>query len=327
MHSTRDTRAIRDHKARLASLLDLTKDFQHVLISCRTQFFSSSDEIPRETGMLRIGLTSAGQPKDYAFTKIYLTPFKIDQVKEYLRLVFPIWRLGQRKEARKIAERIPDLTMRPMLLAHIRDLLSSKADFSLSAEIYERMIQAWLTRERPFVDPSSLRRFSGDLAVDIFTKRQARNSEKVPPPEALRLALDRGIPLEEWQLRGRSLLNRDAEGNLKFAHRSIMEYLFAEEFIANPACATNRCWTDQIKKFWWEGVTREYRRILDCGLSVQSMQTLQSQIDQARDIGDLSLSRIFRYLLWSLSAERNENSQISIPLAHSAAKIPSFTRN
>jgi hypothetical protein len=137
-----DTLAVPDYRKRLAALLEKTKGFRHVLITCRTQFFEKSDEIPQETGFVRIGVINPGEEREYKFQKLYLTPFSNDQVKLYLKRRFPLWRIVQRRKAMKIAEKIPDLTMRPMLLAHIRDLLSSRLSCDYSVQIYESMIKA-----------------------------------------------------------------------------------------------------------------------------------------------------------------------------------------
>lgn len=66
------------------------------------------------------------------------------------------------------------------------------------------------------------------------------------------------VPLDDWQLTGRSLLNRDALGNYKFAHRSIMEYLIVKRFAdGDPACR-NLQWSDQMQRFLWE-IIRNYQ--------------------------------------------------------------------
>ena len=46
-----DTKAVKDHKERLVTLVNLTKDFSRVVMTCRTQFFETDAEIPRETGI------------------------------------------------------------------------------------------------------------------------------------------------------------------------------------------------------------------------------------------------------------------------------------
>lgn len=254
-----DTQAIQNHRERLGNLLALTADFRHVLITCRTQFFEREDETPKETGLVRVGPTRPGQSREHTFLKVYISPFNNLQVSQYLRRRFPIWNFKKRSRAREIASKTADLTMRPMLLAHIEDLLESNADCIYSIQIYESMIEAWLTREKPFVNPQNLRTFSAELAVDIYTKRKERGSERIPPSEASSLASKLAIPLSGWQLRGRSLLNRDADGNLKFAHRTIMEYLFITKFVEKPKACSGQTWTDQIKRFWWEIAASRYK--------------------------------------------------------------------
>jgi len=247
-----DTRAIRNHRECLGQLLELSKTFRQVLITCRTQFFLKEEEIPRETGMIRIGVISAGQSREYLFYKLYLSPFTDEQVEAYLKRRFSIWRRRQRRAAWKIVEKIPDLIARPMLLSFIKELVDSRKSFQYAFQIYEEMVEGWLKREGGFVkDKEALRRFSEQLAVDLYLNRQTRRAERVPSAELLPLARRFGITLEEWQLRGRSLLNRDAEGNYKFAYRSIMEYLFIKRFVDDSKSVSKTQWTDQMKLFFW----------------------------------------------------------------------------
>ncbi len=247
-----DTRAIQNHRARLVQLLELCRDFRQVLITCRTQFFLKEEEIPRETGMIRIGTTSAGQSREHMFYKLYLVPFSNEQVEGYLQQRFPVYRQQQRRRARDIVQKIPDLIARPMLLAHIQVLVDSGKNIQHAFQLYEEMVEAWLEREQPFVPKEALRRFSEQLAVDLYLKRETRGAERVPEVELLPLARQFSIALEGWQLRGRSLLNRDAAGNYKFAHRSIMEYLFVKRFVEDSEAIPKMIWTDQIKRFLLE---------------------------------------------------------------------------
>ena len=72
------------------------------------------------------------------------------------------------------------------------------------------------------------------------------------------------IKVADWQLSGRSLLNRDARGNYKFAHRSIMEYLFAQQLAKNEIDIFDipvKTWTEQIKSFLIERINRKSWRI------------------------------------------------------------------
>ncbi len=116
------------------------------------------------------------------------------------------------------------------------------------------MIDAWLERERKYVrDKTALLNFSKQLAGELFLNREERKSERIPYEQLEPLARKFEIKLETWQLAGRSLLNRDADGNYKFAHRSILEFLFAQQVIEQKLYKTTwRLWTDQVKKFLLE---------------------------------------------------------------------------
>ena len=252
-----DTLAIVDHRQRILDLCKMTGEFRRVLMTCRTQFFPVAEEEPRRTGVVKLGSVKAGQEAEYIFHKLYLSPFDDKQVRKYLRLRYSVWQWRKRRRARQVAAKIPQLTARPMLLAHIDDLLASGSEFGYSFQLYEEMIEAWLTREIGKVEglntKEPLREFCEHLAVELFVRRQAQRSERLPHTEIEPLAQKFGIKLEGWKLSGRSLLNRDAEDNFKFAHRSIMEYLFVKRFISIPVSERPVLnWTDQMRRFLWE---------------------------------------------------------------------------
>ncbi len=249
-----DRRAVQDHRKRIGELAYLTQGFRTVIITCRTQFFPKDEEIPTETGVLKVGAVGANEERLHYFHKLYLAPFTDRQVQKYLKRRFPIWRYRQRRAARSIVAKIHDLAARPMLLAHVPDLVnvdSNKIDYSY--QIYETMVTAWLEREKGFIqDSRDLRDFSECLAVDLLINRGNRQMERISGSELKPLAHQYGINLEAWQLRGRSLLNRDASGNYKFAHRSIMEYLFVRGFLKKGAPQRRQPWTDLSKAFLCE---------------------------------------------------------------------------
>lgn len=255
-----DTLAIVDHVERLRLLLMATTKFRCVLISCRTQFFSRDEELPRETGRIKVEDRRGDQEAEYYFQKIYLSPFTDDQVNKYIKN-----RYGFRRKKRKLAvglvRKMPHLTARPMLLAHLDDVLKSKRNFKYSCQLYEEMTEAWLRREKGIIkelEINDLRNFSELLAVDLYVNRAERKSERIPKEDLITLAEHWRIPLDEWKLTSRSLLNRDAEGNYKFAHRSIMEYLFMVRFFRQDDRTLQTEWTDQMHFFLWEMVRKAF---------------------------------------------------------------------
>lgn len=247
-----DVAAREDHRHRVSALMESCRAFRRVIITCRTQFFPRDEEIPVETGILRLGPLKAGDKSIYEFRKLYLSPFTDAEVEIYLRLRYPFWRVLTRRKARRIAEKIPNLTARPMLLAHIPDLVNSETEVATAVELYEVMITAWFERETAWVDKRALREFSERLAVELYTKREVREMERIPRKELEGLAQSWGLELFPWQIAGRSLLNRDAQGNYKFAHRSVMEYLFVLRLVKGDPYCQGVLLTDQMKTFLLE---------------------------------------------------------------------------
>ncbi|MBN2092243.1 DUF1566 domain-containing protein [candidate division KSB1 bacterium] len=258
-----DTLAIVDHVERLKTLMELTKSFEKIIITCRTQFFPRDEEIPKETGIVKIGPKKAGEGAKYVFHKLYLSPFTDQQITQYLKKRYPFGQKKRRRKAREMVARIPDLGVRPMLLAHIDDLVETNREINYCFELYEEMVEAWLTREEKIIEDlkkDHLRQFSERLAVNLYVNRKQRGAERIHYEELVPLAKTWNIPLDDWQLRGRSLLNRDADGNYKFAHRSIMEYLFLKRIMDLDKNERQEVeWTDQMQRFFREMVTKFWK--------------------------------------------------------------------
>lgn len=244
-----DVKALANHKDRITLLMQKCRKFKKVIITCRTQFFPRAEEVPVETGVLRLGPRQAGDKGLYEFWKLYISPFENSDVKKYLYKRYPFWNRTKRKKALDIAIKIPLLSVRPMLLAHIPDIAASSTQIKYTYQLYEIMIDAWLEREAYWVDKELLRRFSEKLALDIYLNREKRGSEGVLYEELKKLADNWGINLDNWQLGGRSLLNRDANNYYKFAHRSIMEYLVVKIMLSGEEGDTSLILTDQMKFF------------------------------------------------------------------------------
>lgn len=245
-----DVHAIEDHKARLHEIMAASADFKAVVLTCRTQFFLSDSDVPTGTGIARVGPKRAGTLGSHHFQRIYLLPFSGEQIDRYVREVTPWYRFGRRRRARALVSRVPELTIRPMLLALLPDLLGREKEFREIWELYYFMVKGWLTRESYWIHPDELLRASKMVAVDIYLGRQRRLSERLSVQEIATLLQKTSSTIETWKLTGRSLLNRDASGNYKFAHRSIMEFLFVLALVeGNDACGSVQ-WTDMMCNFF-----------------------------------------------------------------------------
>ena len=284
-----DVKAIKDYRKRIKDLLDRAGNYAKVVVTCRTQFFERDEEIPSETGVIRIGQRSMGEPRTHQMRKIYLSPFDDKKIDEYLKLAFPLWNYKRRSHATNIAGMIPDLTVRPMLLAHIEDLIERPKGILRVSDIYCAMVDAWIMRDSDFVEPQNIRSFSERLAYEIYSGRESRGSERITAQEAMTLGRELlRYPLEQWKLRSRSLLNRDAAGNYKFSHRSIMEYLFICDFTRTRGFVRHNRkkvpWTDQMKRFWWDILDTLWNGPDRPGVVKEAM----TQISRAHRYGDLS---------------------------------------
>lgn len=242
-----DTQAIEDAGLRLRQVMELAADFKAVILTCRTQFFASDKAIPTNSGVARVGPKKAGTYGTQHFQRMYLLPFVPRQIDAYLKKITPWYGVRKRRRAHALVARIPELTVRPMLLGLLPDLLKREDEFSELWDIYRFMVESWLTRESYWIDPSDLLSVSKKVAVDIYLNRSTRRSERLSL-EDLALLLERtSSSIETWKLTGRSLLNRDSAGNYKFAHRSIMEFLFIAALVDGVDDCAAVLWTDMMR--------------------------------------------------------------------------------
>jgi hypothetical protein len=63
-----DTLAIGNSRQRFRQLVERSGHFKHVLITCRTQFFSQDEEIPKEAGIIKVGPIGPGESRELAST-------------------------------------------------------------------------------------------------------------------------------------------------------------------------------------------------------------------------------------------------------------------
>lgn len=252
-----DVEASKNFENRLIYLLKLTQKFNKVIITCRTQFFPSDKEIPLETGIMKIGPRSAGDKGIYKLWKLYLSPFEDDDIRKYLKKVYSIFSYKKKRKAFKLINRIPLLSVRPMLLSYIPDIVNSNQEVSFVHELYEIMVNAWLVRESKWINKSTLEKFSSSLSIDLYNNREERGMERIHFNDLDNYPALNDLHLSKWQVSGRSLLNRNAEGYYKFAHRSIMEYFYIRELLNGEVSCYNKILTDQMKYFLIEELTAD----------------------------------------------------------------------
>ncbi len=219
---------------RLLEILTHTSKFRRVIISCRTQFFpETAADTFANPGRVKLG--------GFVCPMLFLSLFDNAQVEKYLDKRYPdTWvhwfqANTKREKAQRSVEKMKDLRCRPMLLAHIEDLVESTVTDWTEYGVYEALVQAWLDREetkfhkqgRDDITAASLFHASVLVAEQMrrnrsrFLTEAQLDQQMINHPELKQLT--------EIKFGGRSLLNRNAVGDYRFSHFSIQEFLEAEQ--------------------------------------------------------------------------------------------------
>ncbi|MCP4698472.1 MAG: SUMF1/EgtB/PvdO family nonheme iron enzyme [Gammaproteobacteria bacterium] len=250
-------------KERLLELLTETNRFHRVLISCRTQFFPEKKRDPFDNaGRVAVG--------GFHCPMLFLSLFDEGQVQEYLQKKYPTrWyqftpqlkRIEEkRQKAGGILEKMDSLRFRPLLLAHIEDLMDADSEHWDAYQIYTALVNTWLDREerkitalhkgtdKPLVSREDL--LKACIKVAEFMQRQGKKSIEETELQALVADTDNNniACLHDFDIGGRSLLNRNSDQAFRFSHYSIQEFLLAYGIAAgdrfldpeNPVRATDQ---------------------------------------------------------------------------------------
>lgn len=206
-----DTNAMKKYKKRLNTICETTRLFNKVIITCRTQFFPDRDS-----------------ESDYQmFKKYYVSPFNDNEIEQYLRKKYnSIFEKSKIERAKKVIDKCPHLMARPMILAYIDDLLSDEnREYKYSFELYSELVNKWIKREQIKNVNKYLYAFSEKVALYMYNK----GTSYIESKEIKSLCTTYFIDFKPGLARTRSLLNRNAEGQYKFAHMSILEYFLAKK--------------------------------------------------------------------------------------------------
>ncbi|WP_157067950.1 formylglycine-generating enzyme family protein, partial [Desulfosarcina cetonica] len=223
---------------RLEEILAVSQRFAKAIITCRTQFFPMLHTHPLELpGQICIG--------GYDCYSKYLSFFNDGKVYHYLSKRFPKRFFGLLSDQKKIEKAkviiasMGSLRCRPMLLSYIDDLMESPRMHDGGGNIYhiyDALVDNWLRREllkKKDLDHNDLY----DACIILATWMQMRQKREVSEDEINRLieTISRKVKtITEIDMKGRSLLNRNSEGDYRFSHYSIQEFLVAKFVCEKP---------------------------------------------------------------------------------------------
>ena len=229
-----DRAAWRKIESRLLEILDQTSHFRRVIISCRTQFFPEISADPfGNPGRVELG--------GFVCPMLFLSLFDDHQVAAYLEKRYPNQWFGwfgantKREQARRLVDKMKDLRCRPMLLAHIEDLVGSALTEWTEYAVYEALVKAWLNREEKKLRQEGHPNVTADTLlaacrlVACHMQRSGARFLSEPKLTELIQAQPEFSPVTQIGFGGRSLLNRNAQADYRFSHFSIQEYLVAQE--------------------------------------------------------------------------------------------------
>lgn len=245
-------------RERLGELLESTKYFHKVVITCRTQFFPHFEKDPLELpGRIKLN--------NFICPSKYISLFTDEQVDAYLSKRFPTTFLSNKNlakvsQAKDIVAQMGSLRCRPMLLSFIEDLIDSPIILPINSEyqIYYALVQNWLAREQSKTNLDSKQLFRA--CAELSFKMQAQRKVKISSTELEKeIAVNQILTnIKLIEITGRSLLNRNSSGDYRFSHYSIQEFLVVYYIVnyCSPEDEGSIYPTDFIKKLLEQNLYR-----------------------------------------------------------------------
>nr|VFK00060.1 MAG: Formylglycine-generating enzyme, required for sulfatase activity, contains SUMF1/FGE domain [Candidatus Kentron sp. H]VFK00328.1 MAG: Formylglycine-generating enzyme, required for sulfatase activity, contains SUMF1/FGE domain [Candidatus Kentron sp. H]VFK04546.1 MAG: Formylglycine-generating enzyme, required for sulfatase activity, contains SUMF1/FGE domain [Candidatus Kentron sp. H] len=235
-----DTLAWRNAEARILGILKATENYRRVVISCRTWFFPGN---PASGPFANAGRVQLGP---YVCPTVFLSLFDDAQVMAYLRRRFPnrlyhtLFRREnpRRAQAGQIVDALRAPCLRPLLLAHMDDILEDgdhhpKHDWR-AYDFYRTLVGAWLSRESRRLHkryrsspkpPDEEELWSVCTVIAAHTQRQSDGLLSRTALDQLMTTFPEIANLRHFEVGGRSLLQGNADGGFRFSHDSIREFL------------------------------------------------------------------------------------------------------
>ena len=251
--------ALDDYNTFKLQLEKIIQDFRIVIITCRTQFFDDECSEIRESRLINTGINKGFR----TYNKHYISPFTPDQISKYIANLFP-YSAKKKKRCRQILQQCSGLFVRPLMIAHLKDLISTNVNYNSLSDIYEMLIREWIRRDVANYNGSGYRDlaselydFSQKIAVYFYEKRLENNGLFVNKEdfEVFLKSYNFTAPSHIYKIK--SLINRDSTGKIKFAHKSFLEYFLARETFYNPSFNCQLEGLEMFNKFYVELCEKE----------------------------------------------------------------------
>lgn len=212
-----------------------------LLMTCRSHYFFSETQ---EKEILRADYTvlyrNYATRSQYQITRVKVREFNQSQIKKFI-----LKHVGNETTARQMLAIIKDtynlreLSERPLLLNMIvktLPVLKEKEKINV-AQLYRVYTDEWIERDdwRSQLTSQGKRQFMWELALKMYHGggNFSLHYSQLDKPKSEFLENPREVNEDyyAYETTTCAFLNRDAEGNYKFVHKSFMEYFVAELFV------------------------------------------------------------------------------------------------
>ena len=147
------------------------------------------------------------------------------------------------------------------------DLLDGNSEFKTIYEIYRVLIDKWLQREVNKIQSEEARSeqkymlydFSIGIARTIYENWKDTKSMLLSPEQMKDFMTRFHYSEVPYELKRRSLINRNVSGYYKFAHKSFLEFFLAQEYYRNPTSNLDFEGMDMARRFYGEMCVSDFR--------------------------------------------------------------------
>lgn len=272
-------RAVAEYESFISSLEQSIQSFRFVVITCRTQFFPDEEHELKQS-KIRNNSRSKGF---YGYTRHYISPFSDKEVEIYLRKRYGL-NFKKRHLAKRIVNQCTSFAHRPLLLSYIDVLLSDKRKYGTTLDVYEALIDKWLERdtsrnEHPKETKNQIMSLLQRAAIKMYNNFPVAGYY-LDSNTISSLSAELEITAPGDMLRGRSLLNRDARGDWKFAHKSFLEFFLAKECFENESFKLDFNGLDVALSLYQDYCRRELDKNLVAGkIKLEKSHNLSPTLD------------------------------------------------
>lgn len=216
--------ALTDYAAFSTMLERATHNFYRVIITARTNFFENETKEQISNNKSNASMLD----KLSSSRKYYISPFTDEDIKKFLRKRYH-HNSKKIKKAWTIVEKNKNLSVRPLLLRFMDELLKEDYSFEYDFQLYEYLFGKWIEREKRNINEDLGKNLYEEcllMAKRIYYQWQKNGKIGVYLEDIKGDVTFGGI--ESIQLKGHALINRTSDGMYKFSHKSYWEFLLAK---------------------------------------------------------------------------------------------------